>query len=140
VSVERQLNGNMPRPGTWKPGESGNPAGRPIGARNKFSELFVRDVAATWAKHGSNILEKMAVDEPARFAELCGRLIPRDVQLTVSQRVPGGLEADDWAIALEVFQAVRAGLPQADKQQPGEVMNFVLNAIRSHDAKLIEGN
>lgn len=49
MSVERPLNGNMPRPGTWKPGESGNPAGRPVGARNKFSELFVRD--GTGAKY-----------------------------------------------------------------------------------------
>jgi hypothetical protein len=122
----------------WKPGESGNKLGRPIGTRNKFSESFVSDVAATWTKHGGDILEKMATDEPARFAELCGRLIPRDVQLTVSQRVPGGLEADEWAIALEVFQAVRAGLPEADKRQPGEVLNFVLDAIRAHDAKLIE--
>jgi hypothetical protein len=122
----------------WKPGESGNKLGRPIGTRNKFSENFVSDVAATWARHGESILEKMVTEEPTRFAELCGRLIPRDVQLTVSQRVPGGLEADDWAIALEVFQAVRAGLPGADKRQPGEVMNFVLEAIRSHDAKLIE--
>jgi hypothetical protein len=122
----------------WKPGESGNKLGRPIGTRNKFSESFVSDIAKTWEKHGSDILEKMAVEESARFAELCGRLIPRDVQLTVSQRAPGGMEAEDWQIATEVFRAVKEALPDASNRQPGEVMSFVLEAIRVHDAKLVE--
>jgi hypothetical protein len=29
----------------FKPGQSGNSAGRPIGSRNKFSEAFCRDLA-----------------------------------------------------------------------------------------------
>jgi hypothetical protein len=128
MNTERQNNGR------WVAGASGNPAGRPVGTRNKFSESFVSDVAATWTKHGSNILEKMVTEEPTRFAELCGRLIPRDVQLTVSQRVPGGLEAEDWQIATEVFRAVKDALPDATKRQPGEVLNFVLQAIRAHNA------
>jgi hypothetical protein len=28
----------------WQPGESGNPAGRPIGARGRFSQRFVADL------------------------------------------------------------------------------------------------
>jgi Family of unknown function (DUF5681) len=124
------------RKGGWRPGESGNPAGRPIGTRNKFSEQFLSDVAATWAKHGGTILEKMAVEESARFAELCGRLIPRDVQLTIGQRLPGGLEPDEWQALLAVLQAVKIALPD-DKRQPGEIAVFVTEAIRMHGAKLI---
>jgi hypothetical protein len=82
----------------------------------------------------------MAVDESARFAELCGRLIPRDAQVSLSTRMPGGLEPDDWQLAIEVFRAVKEALPDASNRQPGEVMNFVLDAIRSRDAKLIECN
>jgi len=53
--------------------------------------------------------------------------------------LPGGLEPDDWQIALAVFQAVRDALPDASKRPPSEVMVFVLEAIRAHDAKLVEG-
>ena len=68
--------------GRWKPGESGNPLGRPIGTRNRFSEKFVSDIAAAWDKHGGSVIERMVRNEPARFAELCGRLIPKDVQVS----------------------------------------------------------
>jgi hypothetical protein len=86
----------------WKPGQSGNLAGRPLGTRNRFSENFVSDVAAVWQDRGRGILENMAQEEPARFAELCGRLIPKDVSLTISERLPGGLDADDWQLTMEI--------------------------------------
>jgi len=37
----------------WKPGESGNPAGRPLGSRNKLSESVIQDIAADWAIGGA---------------------------------------------------------------------------------------
>ena len=37
----------------WKPGESGNPAGRPKGSRNKLSEEFVAEIYADWCEHGA---------------------------------------------------------------------------------------
>jgi hypothetical protein len=133
-SIERPLRKN----GRWAPGVSGNAAGRPIGTRNRFSETFVSDIAATWDKHGAAILDKMAADEPSRFAEMCGRLIPRDVQVSLQTRLPGNLEPDEWQLAMEVFQAIKGALPDAGNRQPGEVMAYVLEALRSHDAKLIE--
>src|SRR5262245_66046695 len=42
----------------WKPGESGNPNGRPI--RTRLTEQFVADDSDTWSRHGSRILDDMA--------------------------------------------------------------------------------
>jgi len=76
----------------WQPGQIGNPNGRPVGSRGRFTEQFVSDIAAAWHRHGSEIVEEMATKERMRFAELCARLIPKDVQLSLTARLPGGLD------------------------------------------------
>ena len=122
----------------WKPGESGNPSGRPLGSKQKIAEAIIRDISTAWQTHGATVLDRMATEEPAKFAQLAAGLIPRDLSVTLSARLPGNLEPDDWQIALDVFQAVKDALPDASDRQPGEVMSFVLEAIRAHDAKLVE--
>ena len=36
----------------WKPGQSGNPKGRPQGSRNKLSEDFLADLHDAWLAFG----------------------------------------------------------------------------------------
>ncbi len=50
------------------PGRAEIRTGRPAGARNKFSAQFVADVAQVWERHGRAVLERLVVEEPARFA------------------------------------------------------------------------
>jgi hypothetical protein len=131
-------NGITRHPGQWKPGQSGNPDGRPVGARGKFSEQFYRDLAATWAELGESAMRQTAQLEPAKFVAICASLIPKDVQVSLSARLPGNLEADDWQIVMAVMEAVRTALPDANKRSPAEVLQFTLDAIRAADAKLID--
>ena len=44
--------------GKWL--SSGNPAGRPVGSRNKFADSFFADLTAIWAAHGKTAIEKTA--------------------------------------------------------------------------------
>jgi len=122
----------------WKPGQSGNPAGRPVGARNRFAEQFCKDLADKWEACGADVIDKVVADDPAKFLSICAGLIPRELALTLEARTPGGLDADDWALALEVFRAIKDTLPNATDRQPGEVLEFVSKAIRTANAKLIE--
>ena len=117
----------------FEPGQSGNLNGRP--ARARLTEKFISDVADSWQQHGAQILAGMIKRQPDRFAELCSRLIPKDVQLSLEARLPVGLDAE----ALEILQAIKAALPDANSRQPGEVLSFVLDAIRAHSAKTIDG-
>ena len=61
------------------------------------------------------------------------------ILLSVTQRMHGNLDPDDWQIALAVFGAIRSAIPNANERPPGEVMEFVLNAIHAASAKTIEG-
>jgi Family of unknown function (DUF5681) len=126
------------KPWQFKPGQSGNPNGRPQGARNRFSETFMRDLAAKWAACGGDILDRVATEEPAKFFSVAASLIPRDVSLTLSARLPGNLELEDWQLTLNVLDAIKTALPDASQRQPSDVMTFLLDAIRAHDSKLIE--
>ena len=116
----------------FKPGVSGNPGGKPVGTRNAFSAAFVGDLHASWAQHGPNVLERVAGAIPAgRNSNVLGNERAADAQ----QRLPGGMSAQD----LEIFSAIKAAIPDANDRQPGEVFNYVLEAVRSHSAKVIEG-
>jgi len=122
----------------WHPGQSGNPTGAGAGrpARARLTEAFVSDMAASWSQHGPKVLSDLARTQPAAFAGLCAKLIPQDVQVSLEARLPGGLSPSDMAI----FQAIREAIPGANEREPNEVLNFVLDAIRAHDAKLIENS
>jgi hypothetical protein len=93
-----RVNGRM-----WQPGESGNPNGRPIGARGRFSQRFVADLTDAWEKHGAAALEQTAKLYPDRFVGICSHLIPKDVSVSLTAALPGNLEASDWTLILEVL-------------------------------------
>jgi Family of unknown function (DUF5681) len=69
------------KPWLFKPGQSGNPAGRPKGSRNKLAEDFLADAYAQWQKHGSTALEAMATTEPAKFCQMVANLLPKEAVL-----------------------------------------------------------
>ena len=66
------------KPWLFKPGQSGNPAGRPKGSRNKLAEDFIADAYAQWQQRGSTALETMAKTEPAKFCQMVANLLPKE--------------------------------------------------------------
>src|SRR5689334_9101010 len=97
-SATKRINGRM-----WTPGESGNPHGRPIGARGRFSQRFITDLAAAWEQYGEQALARTAVEYPDRFVGICTHLLPKDVSVSLTAQLPGGLSADDWSIMVELL-------------------------------------
>jgi hypothetical protein len=98
----------------------------------------MRDLARVWAKQGGDIIEKVAADDPSRFFAVASTLIPKDVAVTIEQRLPGGLSSDDWQLVLEVMQAIKTAIPAAGDRPPGQVLAYALEALRAHDSKMID--
>jgi hypothetical protein len=121
----------------WKPGQSGNLNGRPVGSRSAFSAGFTRDLAEVWAEKGKASMLYTAEKQPAVFFATCARLLPNDVRVTVEQSLPGGLGPEDWSLLQEVIKAVKTGIPDAANAKPGGVFSRVLGALRAADAKTI---
>jgi hypothetical protein len=122
----------------WKPGQSGNINGRPIGARQKIAEAIIRDVSDAWGKHGPVVLARPAKTEPGTFAKLAAGLVPKEFELSIGAKLPGGMDGEDWQILSEVLAAVRSSMPDAGSREPGEVLRFVQQALDAHSAPLIE--
>ena len=68
----------------FKPGQSGNPKGRPKGSRNKLSEDFFHDLSEAWTAFGKPALMSAAWTNPTDFVRVVAQLIPKDVEVTVT--------------------------------------------------------
>ncbi|MGN8547814.1 DUF5681 domain-containing protein [Bradyrhizobium sp. 13971] len=87
-------------------GQSGNPAGRPAGTRNKLVELFVSDLQEKWRTDGADILDRLAKDDPAKLVEAISRMAPKDVAVTLEQRGP--LDSEEMRYMRRLVDVLRA--------------------------------
>lgn len=69
----------------FQPGQSGNPSGRPLGARNKLSEDFLQALSEDFAAHGKAAITKTRDEKPDQYLKVIASLMPRDVNLTVNE-------------------------------------------------------
>jgi hypothetical protein len=141
IEPTKHLNGRM-----WQPGQSGNPNGRPVGSRTVFSQAFLKDLAEVWSDDGREAMAKTAKTNPTVFFATCARLIGPEVKLTIEQQLPGNLSPADWNLMMQILDAVKSAIPDAANRPAGEVLEFVLGALRncpqkdcSSDCPLIEG-
>jgi Family of unknown function (DUF5681) len=69
----------------WKPGTSGNPAGRPKGSRNRLSEDFVAALYDDFRDHGSAAIAACRAEKPDVYVRVIAGLLPKDMTIKVQQ-------------------------------------------------------
>jgi hypothetical protein len=64
----------------WEPGQSGNPAGRPPGARSRLNEAFLDTLHEAWQRYGPAAVEWVAQNDRPLFVQICASLVPRNIK------------------------------------------------------------
>jgi len=62
----------------WQPGQSGHPAGRVRGSRNKLSEEVICALLRDFRKHGEKAIAKVRREQPGVYLRCLTLLIPRE--------------------------------------------------------------
>jgi hypothetical protein len=71
----------------WKKGESGNPAGRKPGSRNRLSEAFLNSLEADFEQHGAGVIAKVRVESPAVYLKVVANLMPAQLEARLQAQV-----------------------------------------------------
>lgn len=63
----------------FEPGQSGNPAGRPKGARSKLTEAFLKGMCEDFEKHGVLAIEQVRTEKPDQYLKVIAAIIPKEI-------------------------------------------------------------
>ena len=82
VSAAQEQNRRKTLPQLFKPGQSGNPAGRRPGSRNKLTENLLSDLAEFYQQEGKDLIRRVSAENPTALLQAIMKLIPREVELS----------------------------------------------------------
>jgi Family of unknown function (DUF5681) len=107
-STEKKLRNLVP----FKPGQSGNPKGRPKGARNRIGTQFLEALEADFNNHGAQAIALVREKKPEIYMRVVADLLPKEANINVEageafvelwRRISDGL-GDDLADRMDAEQ------------------------------------
>jgi len=92
----------------FKPAESGNPGGKPTGARNRLTAAFLNALAADFDEHGKKAIAECRENKPEAYIKAIAALCPKEIEVKRPLQEMEDAELLTAVRALEGFLAARA--------------------------------
>jgi Family of unknown function (DUF5681) len=73
----------QPRGRPFRRGQSGNPKGRPKGARNRLGTQFLEALEADFKKHGAQAIMLVRERKPETYMRVVADLLPKEANINV---------------------------------------------------------
>ena len=102
----------------FKAGQSGNPNGRPKGARNKLTTEFFEDFYGAWQEHGAQALKDVAEKNPKDFVRAAAMLMPKEFEIKSPLNELSDAELADLIVAVRTLVDASATEPPRDCRRP----------------------
>lgn len=110
-----------PKNTQWKKGQSGNPGGKPVGARNRLQGAFLNDLADDYEANGKKAIEACRREDPVAYVRAIIALMPKELEI---KRPLEDMTDVDIAAAIATLRSAVAAQTAAagagDTQEPSQ--------------------
>jgi hypothetical protein len=125
------------RRGQFQPGQSGNPAGKPLGAKNRLSRRLVEDLETVWNDGGIDALRILKAEKPDVFLRIAFSTLPADILMRVEHELPASAfahlsPADKRALAEVLLLMGQIGTERATALLRSEAAKLVVQVQDDH--------
>lgn len=68
----------------FQPGQSGNPKGRPLGARSRLGKAFLEALHTDFTAHGVAVIERVRQERPDQYLKVIASILPRELSVAAN--------------------------------------------------------
>lgn len=79
---EPETTGSKQAETQFKPGQSGNPAGRPKGSRNKLGEAFIAALHDDFQENGVDAIKQVRINKPHEYLKVVASILPKELKIS----------------------------------------------------------